>query len=183
MYSAYKLNTQGQGTPSPVLNQFVVPCPVLTVSSWPEYRFLRRQVRWSGIPISKNFPRFVVTHTVKGFTIVNEAKYMFFREFPCFFYDPADVGNLISGSSAFSKSNLSIWNFSVHILLKSSLKDFEHYFASTWKERYCMVVWTFLGIALLWNCNENWHSPVMWPLLSYPNLLTYWIEHYNSVIF
>ena len=78
MYSAYKLNEQGdniqpQPTPFPILNQSVVPCSVLTVASWPLYRFLGRQVRWSGIPISKNFPQFVVTHTVKGFSSVNEA--------------------------------------------------------------------------------------------------------------
>ena len=76
----------------------------------------------------QNFLQFVVIHTVKGFSIVNEAD--IFLEFPCFFYDPVDVGNLISGSSAFSKSSLYIWKFSVHILLKSSLKDFEHYLAS-----------------------------------------------------
>ena len=78
----------------------------------------------------KNFPQFVVMHTVKGFSIVNEAEVDVSLEFSCFFYDPTDVGNLISGSSAFSKSSLYIWKFSVHILLKSSLKDFEHYFAS-----------------------------------------------------
>ena len=76
----------------------------------------------------KSFPQFVVIHTVKGFGVVIEADV--FLEFPCFFYDPVDVGNLISGSSAFSKSNLYIWRFSVHILLKPSLKDFEHYLAS-----------------------------------------------------
>ena len=76
-------------------------------------------------------------HTVKGFSIVNEAEVDVFVEFSCFFYDLTDVGNLtanISGSSAFSKSSLYIWKFSVHILLKPSLKDFEHYLASMWKE-------------------------------------------------
>ena len=80
----------------------------------------------------KNFPRFVVIHTVKGFSVVSEAEAEVdvFLEFPCFLYDPADVGNLISGSSAFSRSSLSIWKFSVHELLKPSLKDFECYLAS-----------------------------------------------------
>ena len=78
----------------------------------------------------KNFPQFVVIHTVKGFSVVNEAEVDVFLEFSCFFYDPRDVGSLISGSSAFSKSSLYIWKFSVHILLEPSLKDFEHYFAS-----------------------------------------------------
>ena len=77
----------------------------------------------------KNFPQFVVIHTVKGFSIVNEAD-VFFLEFSCFFYDPMDVGNLISGSSAFSKSSLNIWKFSVYVLLKPGLENFEHYFAS-----------------------------------------------------
>ena len=78
----------------------------------------------------KNFPQFVVIHTVKGFGIDNKAEVDVFLELSCFFYDPVDVGNLISGSSAFSKSSLNIWKFTVHILLKPDLKDFEHYFAS-----------------------------------------------------
>ena len=78
----------------------------------------------------KNFPQFVVIHTVKGFSIVNETKVDVFLEFPCFYCDPTDVGYLISGSSAFSKSSLYIWNFSIHILLKPSLRDFEHDIAS-----------------------------------------------------
>ena len=77
----------------------------------------------------KNFPQFVVIHTVKGFSIVNEAEVDVFLDFSCFFYDPMDVGNLISGSSTFSKSSLYIWKFSVHVLLKHSLKNFEHYLA------------------------------------------------------
>ena len=78
----------------------------------------------------KSFPQFVVICTVKGFSIVSEAEVDVFLEFSCFFYDPLDVGNLISGSSAFSKSSFNIWKFLVHILLKPSLKDFEHCFAS-----------------------------------------------------
>ena len=80
--------------------------------------------------VFKNFPQFVVIHTLKGFSVVNEAEVEFLLEFFCFFYDPMDVGNLISGSYAFSKSNSNIWEFSVHILLKTSLENFEHYFAS-----------------------------------------------------
>ena len=79
----------------------------------------------------KNFPQFVVIHSVKGFSIVNAAAVDVFLEFPCFFYYPTEVvGNLISGSSAFSKSSLNIWKFSVHILLKPGLEDLEHYSAS-----------------------------------------------------
>ena len=78
----------------------------------------------------KNFPQFVVIHTVKGFSITSEAEVDVVLEFSCFICDPADVGNLISGSSAFSKSSLYIWKFLVHLLLKPDLKDLEHYFAS-----------------------------------------------------
>ena len=77
----------------------------------------------------QNFPQFVVIYTVKGFGIVGKAEIDVFLELSCFFNDPADVGNLISGSSAFSKSSLNIWKFSVHVLLKPGLENFEHYFA------------------------------------------------------
>ena len=78
----------------------------------------------------KNFSQFFVIHTVKGFDIVNKAEVNVFLKLSCFFDDPADVGNLISGSSAFSKSSLNIWKFMVHVLLKPDLENFEHYFAS-----------------------------------------------------
>ena len=78
----------------------------------------------------KNFPGFVVIHTVKGFGVINKTEVDVFLELSCFFDDPLDVGNLITGSSAFSKTNLNIWKFTVHILLKPSLENFEHYFTS-----------------------------------------------------
>ena len=81
-------------------------------------------------PFLKNFPQFIVIHTVKGFGIVNKAEINVFMELSYFFDNSADVGNLISGSSAFSKSTLNIWKFTVHILLKPDLEKFEHYFAS-----------------------------------------------------
>ena len=112
-------------------------------------------------------------HTVKGFSMVSEAEVDVFLKFSCFFYGPVDVGNLISSSSAFSKSNLYIWKFSVHILLKPSLKDFKHDSASMWNECNCMLVWTFFAIARLWNLNENWPFSVLWPLLGFPNFLAY----------
>ena len=131
----------------------------------------------------QNFPQFTVVHTVKGFGIVNKAEIDVFLELSCFFDDPMDVGNLISGSSAFSKTSLKIWNFRVHILLKPGLENFEHYFTSVWDECYCAVVWAFFGIAFLWDWNENWPFPVLWPLLSFPNLLAYWVQHIHSIIF
>ena len=78
----------------------------------------------------KNFPQFLLIHTVKGFGIVNNAEIDVFLELSCFFYDPTDVGNLISGSSAFSKSSLNVWKFTVHVLLKPGLENFEHSFTS-----------------------------------------------------
>ena len=84
---------------------------------------------WSGIPISKNFLQFVVIHTVKGFGIANKAEVDDFLELSCFFDEPMEVGNLISGSSAFSKSSLTIWKFMVQVLLKPGLENFEHYFS------------------------------------------------------
>ena len=88
----------------------------------------------------QNFPQFVVIHTVKGFGVVNEAKVDIFMELSCFFYDPVDVDKLISGSSAFSKSSLNIWKFSVHVLLKPSLENLGHYIASVRDECNCAVV-------------------------------------------
>ena len=99
-------------------------------------------------------------HTVKSFSIVNEAEADVFLEFSCFFYDPTDIGNLISGSSAFSKSSLNIWKFSVHVLLKPSLENFEHYFTSSWNEHNGVIAWTFFDITLLWDWSENWPFPV-----------------------
>ena len=87
---------------------------------------------------------------------------MFFLELSSFFHDPADVGNLISGSSAFSKTSLNIWKFTVHILLKPGLENFEHYFTSVWDECNCAVFWAFFGIAFLSDWNENWPFPVLW---------------------
>ena len=167
----------------PNLEPVRCPCLVLTVASWLAHRFLRKQVRWSGIPISLRNFQFVVIHIVKSFGVVNKAEIDVFLELSYFLYDPSDVGNLIFGSSAFSKSSLNIWKFSVHILLKPGLENFEHYFASMWDECNCVVVRSFFGIAFLWDWNENWPFPVLWPLLSFPNLLAYWVQHFHSIIF
>ena len=140
------------------------------------------QVVWYS-HLFQNFPQFIVIHTVKGFSIVSKEEVDVFLELSRFFDDPRDVGNLISGSSAFSKSSLNIWKFLVQVLLKPSLENFEHYFASMWDECNCAVVWTFFGIAFLWDWNENWPFPILWPLLSFPNLLAYWVQHFHSIIF
>ena len=171
MYSAYKLDKQGDyiqpwHTPFPIWNQSIVPCLVLTVASWPAHRFCRRQVRWSGIHISLRIFHSLLWFTVKGFSIVSEAEVDVFLKFSCFFYDPGDVGNLISGSSAFSTSSLNIWKFSVHVLLKPTLENFEHYFASMWDEcklySSLNILWhlPFFGIGmktdLFQSCDHCW---------------------------
>ena len=116
--------------------------------------------------------------------------YSFFRDLPEIgiklgspAFEPTDVGNLISASSAFSKSSLNIWKFTVHVLLQPGLENFQHYFTSVWDECNCAVVWAFFGIAFLWDWNENWPLPVLWPLLSFLNLLAYWVQHFYSIIF
>ena len=87
------------------------------------------QVVWYS-HLFQNFPQCIVSHTVKGFGIVNKAEIDVFLQLSCFFHDPVDVGNLISGSSAFSKTSLNIWKFTVHVLLKPGLENFEYYFTS-----------------------------------------------------
>ena len=102
----------------------------------------------------------------KGFGIVNKADVNVFLEFSCFFDDPADAGNLISASSAFSKSSLNIWKFTVRVLWKPGLENFEHYCASVWDECNCEVVWTFFAIAFLWDWNENYGQKSKYSFLS-----------------
>ena len=108
MCFVYKLNKQGDSiqpchTPFPILNQFIVPCPVVPVVSWPAYRFLRRQETWSDIPISFIIFQFVVIHVVKDLSIVNDAEVDFFSGIPLLSHDPMNVGSLISSSFAFSQ--------------------------------------------------------------------------------
>ena len=140
------------------------------------------QMVWYSHPFN-NFQQVIVVHTVKGFGIVNKAEVDVFLELYFFFDDPANVSNFISGSSAFSKTSLNIWKFMVHILLKPGLENFEHHFTSVWDECNCVVVWTLFSIAFLWDWNENCPFPVLWPLLSFPNLLAYWVQHFHNIIF
>ena len=132
------------------------------------------QVVWYS-HLLKNFPQFVVIHTVKGFGIVNKSEIDVFLELSCFFHDPADVGNLISGSSAFSKTCLNIWTFTVHVLLKPGLENFEHYFSSMWDDCNCAVVWDslalpFFGIGMntdlfqSFSSGHCWVFQISWPI-------------------
>ena len=102
-----------------------------------------------------NFPQFIITHTVKGFGIVNETEVGIFLEFPVFLYDSVNVGNLISGSSCFSKPGLDIWTFLVHIMLKPSLQDFKHDLTSMGDDCSCLMVNTFFSTTLPGNWEKD----------------------------
>ena len=139
------------------------------------------QVVWYS-HLLKNFPQFVVIHTVKGFGVVNTT----------------DI-DVFQNSLAFSmiQQMLAIWSLvplpflkpawtsrsSLFMYCWSLAWNFEHYFASMWDECNCVVVWAFFGIAFLRGWNENWPFPVLWPLLSFPNLLPYWVQHFHSILF
>ena len=143
------------------------------------------QVVWYS-HLFQNFPQFIVIHTVKGFGIVNKAEIDIFLELSCFymiqrmlaiwclvplpFLKPAWT----SGSSRF----MYCWSLAWGIL-----SDFEHYLSSIWNECNRAVILTFFGIAVLWDWSENWPFPVLWPLLNFPNLLAFWVQHFNSIIF
>ena len=134
-----------------------VPCLVLTVASCSAYRFLRRQVRWSGTPIFlRIFHSLLWSTQSKALTESMKQKKMFFCN--SFLYDLTNIGNLISASSAFSQPNFYIWKFLVHVLLKPSLKDSEHNYAVMWNPHSCRVVWTLFGIAILWTVRRSRQS-------------------------
>ena len=118
----------------------------------------------------KNFSQFVMIDTVKGFSVFNKAEVDVFPELLLFWWSNRCW-------------QFDLWKFSVHVLLKPHLENFEHYFASMWDEYNFAVVWTFFGIAFLWDWNENWPFAVLWLLLSFPNLLEYWVQHLHSIIF
>ena len=137
---------------------------------------ISQEASQEAIPKSLRIFQFVVIHTVKAFGIVNKAEIDVFLELSCFFDDPVDVDNLVSGSSAFSKTSLNIWKYCWSLawrILSISLLVCE----------MSAIVWTFFGIAFLWDWNENWPFPVLWPLLSFPNCLAYWVQHFHSIIF
>ena len=118
------------------------------------------KVVWYSHPL-KNFPQFVVIHTVKGFSRINDTEIQSFLKFSCFFYDPKDVGIFISGVSAFSKFSLNNWQFSVYILLTPNWENFDHYFASMWDVQLrgsLNILWHCLSLGLEWKLASS--SPV-----------------------
>ena len=157
-------------------NVSVGPWPVLTVVSRPAYRVLWRQVRLAGIPISwRIFHSLLWSHTVKTFGVVHKAEVDAILALSCLAHDPKDVGNLIFDSSGFSESNMNFCKLTVQGRLKPGLENLEHYFASVWDECNCAMVLAIFAIAILWGRNQNWPCPVLWQLLSFPNLQACWV--------
>ena len=177
-------NIQPWHTPFPIWNQSIALCPVLTATIGPTYRFLRKQVRWSGISSLEQFST-VCCDPHKDFSVVNEGEVDAFLDFSCFFYDPMDFGNLISGSSAFSKSSLSIWKFLVHILLKPSLENFEHCFECVEWVQLCNslnILWHCLSLGLEWK--QTFSSPVATAEVSkFPDILSATLSHHHLLGF
>ena len=166
MYSAKKLNKQGDTIqpwqiPFPIWNQSVVLYAVLTLPSWPAYIFLRRQVRWLLFPSLEEFSKVGSDPHSQKLWYSNKSEVDVFSGILLLFLWSSYVGNLISGSSVFSKFSLNIWKFTIHILLKPSLENFEHYFASMLDKYSHVVDCTFFGIALFLDWNENWPFPVL----------------------
>ena len=160
MCSAYRLNKHGDSrqpcrAPFSILNQSVVSYRVLTcfLTCIQVSQETDKTVWYSHL--SKSFSQFFMIPTVKGFSIVNETEIDVFLKFPCFLYNPANVGNLISSSSSFSKLILHIWKFLVCIMLKPSMQDFKHDLTSMGNECNCLMVNTFFGNTLLWNWDED----------------------------
>ena len=188
MYSAYKLHKQGDNiqpwhTPFPIWNQSIVPCPVLTVPSWPASRFLKRQVRWSGIPSSfRIFHSLLWSTQSKAVAESIKQKWMFFWNFLAF---------------SMIQQMLAIWSLVPLPFLKPAWTSGSLWSTYCWSLAWrilsitllacemcnCAIVWAFFGIAFLWDWNENGPFPVLWPLLSFPNLLAYWVQHFHSTIF
>ena len=136
------------------------------------------QVVWYS-HIFQNFPQFVVIHTFKGFGIVNKAEVDVFWNILAFL----TIQRMLVIWSLVPLPFLKPAWTSGSSQLKPGLENFEHYFTTMWDECNCVVVWAFFGIAFLWDWNENWPFPVLWPLLSFPNLLAYWVQHFYSIIF
>ena len=151
----------------------------ISVTSWPAYRFLRRQVRWSGIPITLR-----IFHSLLWSTQSKASAYSmtFFYILPIFRWSNGCCQFDLWFLCLFSKSSLNIWKFRYCCslawrILSITLLD------RVWDEFSCMVVWPFFGIAFIWDWNENWPFPVLWPMLSFPYLLAYWMHYSQNILF
>ena len=174
MYSAYKLNKQGDNirpwhTPFPILNQPSMSFSNCCLLNCMQVSQETGQVFWYS-HFLKNFPPFAMIHPVKGFSAVNEAEVDIFLELSCLFYDPMDVAIWSLVSLPFTNS---AWTSGCSRFMKPGLENFEHYFASLSGECNSCGSLNIFGIAFLWNWNENLSFPVLWPLMSFPNLLAY----------
>ena len=175
-YSVYKLNKQSDNIqpciPFPILNQPIVSCLVLTLDPYTGKVVCHAH-------LFKNFPVCCDPQS-QNHSIVIEGEVDVFLEFPWFLHHPENVGNLISGSSTFPKPSWYIWKFLVHVLLKPRLKDFEHYLASIkkWVQFYSSlnIFWHYPSLGLEWKLFS-----VLWSLLSFLNLLRYWVQHFSSI--
>ena len=155
--------------PFPIWNQSIVPCPVLTVASDLHTDFSGGRSGGLVFPSLEGFATVCCDPHSQRVWGSQQSRSRWFSGTLLLFWWYSRCWQLISGSSAFPKTSLNIWKFTVHILLKPGLENFEHYFASMWDECNCAVVWTFFGIVLLWDWNVNWPFPVLWPLLNFPN--------------
>jgi len=143
------------------------------------------RVRSGGLvfPSLPEFSRVCCGPHNQDFGIVNKAEVDVFLEISCFFQWCNRCWQFDLWFLCLLLIQLQPWNFIFHVLLKPDLENFEHYFTSMWDECNCVTVWVFFGIAFLWDWNENWPFPVVWPLLSFPNFLAYWVQHFHSIIF
>ena len=139
------------------------------------------QVVWYS-HLLKNFPQFIVIHTVKAFSIVNKAEIDAFWNSLAFLMIQQILAIWSLVALPFLEPAKHMEFHSSHII-KAWLGEFEHYFTSIWDKLNYKIVWAFFGIAFLWDRNENWRFPVLWPLLSFPNLLAYWVQHFHSITF
>ena len=171
----YRLNKQGDSRqPCPtsftILNKSVVPYRVLLLLDCIHVSQKTGKMVWY-FHLSKSFPQFAMIHTGKGFSTVNKTERGVFLKFPCFLYNSANVGNLISSSSSFSKPSLDIWKFLIHMMLKPSMPDLKHDLINMGNKCNYPMTSTFFSTTLLGNWYK-WPFPVLWPLLGLPDLLT-----------
>ena len=187
MYSAYKLNKQWQYTA--LTYSFSNLKPVCCSMFRSNYCFLTciqisqeaGQVVWYS-HLFQNFPQFIVIHTVKGFGLVNKAEVDIFLELLLFQWS-SKCWQFDLWFFCLFENQLEHQEVHGSRIAEASLGEYWTYFTSMWDKYNCVVVWAFFGIAFLWDWNKNWTFPVLWSLLSFPDLLAYWVQHFHSILF